>query len=86
MSKFTVYTDKHEEFRWKFLANDESVVARSSGGFKRREDCLASVEVLRKDIAGATVLQAAAAPSKAKGASPKAPAPNQARARTEPRN
>jgi uncharacterized protein YegP (UPF0339 family) len=55
MSKFTVYTDKQNEFRWKFAANDNTVIAKSSQGYKAKEDCLTSLTLLQKDITGAAV-------------------------------
>ena len=55
MAKFTVYTDKHSEFRWKFVANNNTVVAKSGESYKRQEDCLASLSHLQKDIGGAAV-------------------------------
>ena len=70
MSKFTVYTDKHNEFRWKFHANNDSVVARSSEGFKRKEECLSSVSLLQKDIAGSTVVQDVLVAPQQKAAAP----------------
>jgi uncharacterized protein YegP (UPF0339 family) len=55
MSKFTLYTDKHNDFRWKFLASNDQVVARSSEAYRSKEDAVKSLELLRKDIGGATV-------------------------------
>jgi len=62
MSKFAIYTDKNHDFRWKFIANNEAVIARSSEGFRRREDCLASLALLQKDIPGAVVIPDASGP------------------------
>lgn len=59
MSMFTVYTDKQNEFRWKFTAANNAVIAKSSESFKVREDCVQSVTMLQKDVAGATVTHAA---------------------------
>ena len=70
MSKFTVYTDKNSEFRWKFAANNDQVVAKSGRAFTSKEDCLKSLSLLQKDITGATVdptVQARAPKSAAKG-------------------
>jgi uncharacterized protein YegP (UPF0339 family) len=53
MSKFTVYNDKHGEFRWKFVGSSNLVVARSGEGFKKQEDCIASLNLVQKDIPGA---------------------------------
>ncbi len=55
MAKFTVYTDKHEQFRWRFKASNDQVVAKSSEGYGRKEDCLQALSLLQRDIAGAAV-------------------------------
>lgn len=55
MAKFTVYTDKHDEYRWKFTASNDVVVAKSGESYKKQEDCLASLSLLQKDIGGAPV-------------------------------
>ena len=55
MSKFTVYTDKHGEFRWKFHAANNAVVAKSGESYKKQEDCLSSLHALQKEIGGAPV-------------------------------
>jgi len=55
MSKFTLYTDKNNDFRWKFLASNDQVVARSSEAFRNKDDCVKSLELLKKDIGGSTV-------------------------------
>lgn len=55
MSKFTLYTDKNNDFRWKFLASNDQVVARSSEAFRSKDDCVKSLELLKKDIGGSTV-------------------------------
>ncbi len=77
MSKFTVYTDKQSEFRWKFAANDNTIIAKSSQGYKVKEECLTSLSLLQKDITGATVDHEvrAAAPQASASPAPVAPAP-----------
>ena len=60
MSKFTVYADREHEYRWRLLSNDESVLAESGKAFERREDCIASVKRIQKEIPGATVVTEAA--------------------------
>jgi uncharacterized protein YegP (UPF0339 family) len=55
MAKFTVYTDKHGAFRWKFHANNNVVVAKSGDSYPKQEDCVASLQLLQKDIGGAVV-------------------------------
>jgi uncharacterized protein YegP (UPF0339 family) len=55
MAKFTVYSDKHNGFRWKFHASNGVVVAKSGASFNRQEDCLASLNLFQKDMSGAPV-------------------------------
>ncbi len=55
MSKFTIYTDKQNDFRWKFTASNDRVLARSSEGYVRKEDCLSALGLVQKDIPGGTV-------------------------------
>jgi uncharacterized protein YegP (UPF0339 family) len=55
MAKFTVYNDKHFEFRWKFVGSNGRVVAKSGEGFKKQEDCVTSLTLLQKDIPGAAL-------------------------------
>ena len=55
MARFTLYTDKNNDFRWKFIANDDQVVARSSDVFNTKEEAIKSLELLKKDIGGSTV-------------------------------
>ena len=55
MSRFTLYTDKNNDFRWKFIANNDQVVARSSDVFNTKEEAIKSLELLKLDIGVATV-------------------------------
>jgi uncharacterized protein YegP (UPF0339 family) len=55
MAKFTVYGDKHFEFRWKFVGSNGRVIAKSGEGFKKQEDCIAALDLLRADITGAAL-------------------------------
>lgn len=55
MSRFTLYTDKNNDFRWKFIASNDQVVARSSDVFNTKEEAIQSLELLKKDIGVATV-------------------------------
>jgi uncharacterized protein YegP (UPF0339 family) len=78
MAKFTLYTDKNNDFRWKFLAADEKVVARSSEGYHSKEECIKSLETLQKEIGGATLdptIQTAPAKTAFKGDAARASLP-----------
>jgi uncharacterized protein YegP (UPF0339 family) len=74
MAKFTLYTDKNNDFRWKFLASNDQVVARSSEAFRNRDDCVRSLELLKKDIGGSTV-DPEVQVSQSKGMPPRVSAP-----------
>ena len=83
MAKFRVYTDSKDQYRWKFIASNRKVVAKSSRAFAKREECLQSLTLLQKEIAGAPVKhrvgKAAPKKSPALSAAPRAPvAPRQA--------
>jgi uncharacterized protein YegP (UPF0339 family) len=83
MAKFRVYTDSKDRFRWKFIATNKKVVAKSSRSFAKREECVQSVSLLQKEISGAPVKhRVGKAPPKktpALSAAPRAPlAPRQA--------
>jgi uncharacterized protein YegP (UPF0339 family) len=79
MAKFTVYTDKHNEYRWKFVASNGIVVAKSGDSYLKEEECLASLNLLQQDIGGAPVgyqLRKGVHPATpAKAAAPAIPAP-----------
>lgn len=89
MSKFTVYSDKQNEFRWKFFANDNNVIAKSSQGYKAKDDCEKAVTLLQKDITGATIVHegaSVAAPAVLAGTPASAASPAAVVASVTPRN
>lgn len=63
MPNFTVYTDKQNEYRWKFVGSNDAVLAKSSESFKVKDDCIKSLNMVQKDVVGATVQHAPAAAS-----------------------
>lgn len=55
MARFIVHSDKHGEFRWKFVGSNNLVIGRSGEAFKKQEDCIASLQLLRTDVGGAAL-------------------------------
>ena len=82
MSKFKLYTDERNDHRWKLLSGTDTVLARSDRGFRSKEDCIESVETLKREVVSAAtdpVVQAAQpgnAPSPGAAPSPSSPKQN----------
>jgi uncharacterized protein YegP (UPF0339 family) len=55
MARFIVHSDKHGEFRWKLVGSDNKVIGKAAEGFKRQEDCIASLNLLQADAPGAAL-------------------------------
>jgi len=46
--KFVVYRDKKGEWRWRFVAPNNKIVADSGEGYKWKVDCLDAIELVKK--------------------------------------
>jgi uncharacterized protein YegP (UPF0339 family) len=55
MARFIVHSDKHGEFRWKFVGSNNQVIGKSGDGFKKQEDCIASLNLLQADVGAAAL-------------------------------
>lgn len=51
MSRFEVYRDSVNEYRWRLKADNNEIIADSSEGYVAKNDCLGGLQVL-KDMAG----------------------------------
>jgi uncharacterized protein len=49
MSKFSIFKDKQGEFRWRFQAANNKIVASSGEGYKNKTDCKHAIEIIKKD-------------------------------------
>ena len=56
--KFEDYTDDKGDLRWRLHASNGQVIASSSQGYKAKEDCDHSVELIKKNAADAEVAEA----------------------------
>jgi uncharacterized protein YegP (UPF0339 family) len=61
---FEVYQDKGGEFRWRLRAQNGQVIATSGDGYKEKRACLAGIESVKKNAAGAAVKEEAAPAAK----------------------
>jgi uncharacterized protein YegP (UPF0339 family) len=49
MSKFNIFKDARGEFRWRFQADNNKIVASSGEGYKNKADCKHAIEIIKKD-------------------------------------
>jgi uncharacterized protein YegP (UPF0339 family) len=53
--KFVTYRDARKEYRWRLVAANGNIVADSGQGYKNKNDCLSTLESIRKMVAEAPV-------------------------------
>ena len=49
MATFILYKDKRGEFRWRFRANNNKIVADSGEGYINKSDCLRGIEIVKTE-------------------------------------
>jgi len=49
MAKFVVYKDRGGEFRWRFQADNNKIVADSGEGYINKSDCLRGIEIVKTE-------------------------------------
>ena len=55
MAKFTIYKDNAGEFRWRFRANNNEIVADSSEGYRNKADCRHGIDIVKEQSPTAPV-------------------------------
>lgn len=55
--RFVVYMDNAGAYRWRFLADNNQVIAASSDGYPTPEDATQSIEIVREGDAGVEVYE-----------------------------
>ena len=58
MAKFEIYRDASGEYRWRFRADNNEVVA-SGEGYSSRDDCEQAVQLIKEQAPQAEVTDAA---------------------------
>jgi uncharacterized protein len=56
MSKFNVFKDARGEFRWRFQADNNKIVASSGEGYKNKADCEHAIDLIKKGAPKAQVV------------------------------
>lgn len=64
MASFKIYKVARDEYRWRFQADNNKIVADSAEGYKNKDDCKAGIEIVKKQGPTATVDDQTAAAAK----------------------
>ena len=48
--RFELYKDKIGEWRWRFIASNNKIIAVSSEGYKNRGDAEHGIDLMRKEL------------------------------------
>lgn len=54
MANFRIYKDSKGEYRWRFRANNNEIVADSAEGYKNKADCEGGIKIVKEQAATAT--------------------------------
>jgi uncharacterized protein YegP (UPF0339 family) len=63
MAKFYIYKDTRGEYRWRFRANNNEIVADSAEGYKDKDDCKRGINLVKQQSPTAEVEDQTAASS-----------------------
>lgn len=55
MAFFYHYKDKAGQWRWRFLANNNKIIADSAEGYHNKADCLSAIEIVKREAGSANV-------------------------------
>jgi uncharacterized protein YegP (UPF0339 family) len=56
VATFIIYKDSKGEFRWRFRANNNEIVADSAEGYINKSDCNRGIEIVKRESPTATVV------------------------------
>lgn len=55
--KFTVYRDNRGEYRWRFQAGNNEIIATSSEGYTEKRSCYHSIEIIVNESGKAEIIE-----------------------------
>ena len=55
MGKFQMYKDSNIQWRWRFRADNNQIVAASAEGYVNKQDCRNGIDILKKQTSNADV-------------------------------
>jgi uncharacterized protein YegP (UPF0339 family) len=64
MATFKIYKDTKGEYRWRFRADNNKIVADSAEGYNNKADCEHGIDLVKKQAPTATVTDETAATAK----------------------
>jgi len=53
--EFEVYKDKAGEWRWRFQASNNKIIADSGEGYINKQDCLHGIDLIKKETPNAGI-------------------------------
>lgn len=53
--KFTIYSDRAGEYRWRLRATNGRIVADSAEGYRSKADCQAGIQLVKRGAPAASV-------------------------------
>jgi uncharacterized protein YegP (UPF0339 family) len=63
MAKFIKYKDSAGEWRWRFRANNNKIIADSAEGYKNKSDCEAAIKLVKEQAPSASEEESSTRPS-----------------------
>lgn len=57
MAKFEVYPDKSGQWRWRFKANNERIVADSAESYVNKKDCIDGINIVKAQAPSAQIVE-----------------------------
>ncbi len=56
MAQFELYKDRIDEYRWKFRADNNKIIADSSEGYINKSDCKHGIELVKQQAPDAEIV------------------------------
>lgn len=56
MARFVIYKDQRNEYRWRFRADNEEIIADSAEGYRHKSDCEHGIKLMKKESSAATTV------------------------------
>lgn len=57
MTRFVVYKDKSDEWRWRFRADNDKIIADSGEGYVNKQDCRNAIGILKRQASAAEIVE-----------------------------
>lgn len=54
--RFVVYQDDDQEWRWRFRASNNDIIADSGEGYVNKQDCLHGIDLVKKEAPNAKIV------------------------------